>query len=109
MFKTAFKTVILFVFLTALFAVLRLVFIGVYADTIGLQGVADVLAVMRHGIAMDFSIAGYLCVIPSLLFVAQLWCKSKALRTALSVYCAITGFIISVIYIVDLVYKFGCK
>lgn len=103
MFKTAFKTVILFVFLTALFAVLRLVFIGVYADTIGLQGVADVLAVMRHGIAMDFSIAGYLCVIPSLLFVAQLWCKSKALRTALSVYCAITGFIISVIYIVDLV------
>ncbi len=103
MFKITLKTAIIFAFLTVIFVVLRLLFVGVYADTIGLQGIGEILAVEWHGLAMDFSIAGYLCVIPTLLFVAQEWTSSKAIDTALGIYSFIVALIVSVIYIVDLV------
>jgi len=64
---------------------------------------ADLLAVVWHGIPLDLSTAGYLVLVPLLLTIALTWAPqaAKGLRIALQVYFAISALIIATAICVD--------
>lgn len=60
------------------------------------------LNVILHGLRLDFSMAGYLTVIPVLMMLVSVWCDGEWLRKALRGYSVVMNLIISVIFVSDL-------
>ncbi len=61
----------------------------------------DMLSVMMHGLPLDFSIAAYLTIIPTLLLIASCWSSHWMLRRMAEVYFALVSFMLSVIFIAN--------
>ena len=64
-------------------------------------GWLDWLKVMWHGLALDFSLAGYLAVVPGLLFVASVWTLSRTLHRIWCTYFVLVSLLLSLIFVVD--------
>jgi phosphoglycerol transferase MdoB-like AlkP superfamily enzyme len=62
----------------------------------------DWLAVMWHGLPLDFSTAGYFSVLPGLLMVASCWVDKKIVVPILNVYAIIVLTIITLVFVVDI-------
>lgn len=60
------------------------------------------LGVMWHGLPLDLSLAGYLTVVPGLLFICSAWTVSNLLRRIWYGYFAFISVLLSVIFTVDL-------
>ena len=60
------------------------------------------LGVMWHGLPLDLSLAGYLTVVPGLLFICSAWTVSNLLRRIWYGYFAFVSVLLSVIFTVDL-------
>lgn len=88
---------------TLLFVLLVPVFM-LYNHTL-FQGVSfkDYFSVIFHGFLMNTTVAGYLSVVPSVIIVVSIWCKSRPIRIAQTVYYVIIALIIPLIYMVDMV------
>ena len=62
----------------------------------------DVLQVMRHGVGLDFSTAGYLMGLPLLLTIISVWTeKLRWWRPAILFYVGITALAVSIILVTD--------
>lgn len=62
----------------------------------------DWFSVVWHGLPLDLSLAGYLTVIPGILFIASAWTLSKSLHRIWCGYFLFISILLSVIFIVDL-------
>lgn len=98
------QTYLLFV---CLFVVQKPLFMGVYHAFYRDVPWTEWLAVMGHGLPLDFSLAGYLTAIPGLFYLLSAWTLSHVLRR---VWCGYFGFVsalMSVIAVTDVVlYKY---
>lgn len=71
----------------------------VYGDC----GFSDYLNVIGHGLPMDFSVAGYLTVIPGLIIVLSAWFKVSIIKMLQQTYFFIAALILAFIHLVDMV------
>lgn len=90
----------LFAVYTCIFVLVKPVFMLAYGSD---ASAADFFAVMWHGLAMDMSMAGYLCVLPALLLIAGIWLPRKGLAIVLKTYLAIIAALLAAIIVLDLV------
>lgn len=67
----------------------------------------DWTKVIYHGLSLDFTIAGYLMIIPALLLVVSIWSDSKYLKKAFTIYNGITASLLITIFCLNIIlYKF---
>lgn len=59
-------------------------------------------AVIWHGLVLDFSMAGYLMVIPALLLIAAVWIRKEIIRPVFNGYCWIAAFIMSLCFVLNI-------
>lgn len=64
--------------------------------------ISEWLKVIFNGLPLDFSMAGYLTVIPVLMTLISIWYEGKWLRKALHGYFTVINLFIAVIFISDL-------
>lgn len=99
--KALLKFLSIYILFLAVFIFMKPIFLMLYASIIEASP-ADWFAVIRHGFAMDLSVAGYLTVIPGLLLVAQLISKAKWIRQAMDIYIGFASLLIGLLYCLDL-------
>lgn len=95
------KLLTIFVLYTLLSVVQRVVFVAVYGTPEAGPGLW--FSAFVHGLSLDFSIAGYLSVIPSLLILASLAGCGKWVRIVEKIYFGITSTALGAIYVLDIV------
>lgn len=95
------KFLFIYLLFTVVFIFMKPVFMLVYSSVID-ASTGDWLAVIRHGLAMDLSVAGYLTVIPGLLITGQLISGAKALQRALDIYITVMAIVVALIYCLDM-------
>lgn len=93
------ETYILFVLI---FVLQKPVFMNFYNRLFAGTPLSEYFNVMWHGLPLDFSIAGYLTVIPGLLLLASCWSTGKWLRTIFNIYFIVIAILLSVIAVIDL-------
>lgn len=96
LFGVYFVTVIIFI-------LQRPVFILWNHNLFSNTGLVDMFSVIWHGLPLDFSLAGYICVIPSLIILLSVWFSGKWMSMILHIYFAVISGIIAVISVVDLI------
>lgn len=64
---------------------------------------AEWFKVMWHGLPLDFTVAGYLTVVPGLLYIASAWTVSPVLRKVWCGYFMLVSVLMSVIAVTDVV------
>lgn len=60
------------------------------------------LAVIWHGLTLDFSMAGYLTAIPAILLIASVWLRKEIIRPILNGYFAIAALFISFCFVLNI-------
>ena len=80
----------------------KLVFLAVYASIIEGISASDWWDVIWHGLVLDVAVAGYLTIIPALIFVASLWIESKTIGWIWKGYVGIVAFISSLAYVANI-------
>lgn len=89
-------------FFVAFFVLQKVVFMLYYNSLMHDATLADHFSVIWHGLPMDFSVAGYLTVIPALMILAGIWVRHRWLDTALKAYFAVTAILLASIALLDL-------
>lgn len=80
----------------------KLVFLAVYASIIEGISASDWWDVIWHGLVLDVAVAGYLTIIPALIFIASLWTESKVTEWIWKGYVGIVAFISSLAYVANI-------
>lgn len=93
------KTYCLFI---CIFVIQKPLFMWFYRSIYAEASWTDWLNVIVHGLPLDFSLAGYLTVIPALLLIASVWSFSKALHRLACGYYLFVSVLLSLIFTVDL-------
>lgn len=93
----------LFLLWTFIGVLSKLVFLAVYASIIDGISASDWWDVIWHGLVLDVAIAGYLTIIPALIFIASLWTESKVTEWIWKGYVGIVAFISSLAYVANIV------
>ena len=65
-------------------------------------GFVDMFQVMRHGMSLDATTAGYLTAFPFLLVFISIWLKKFPLRKLLLPYYIIASLLVAVVFVVDM-------
>ncbi len=65
-------------------------------------GFVDMFQVMRHGMSLDATTAGYLTAFPFLLMLISIWLKKFPLRKLLLPYYIIASLLVAVVFVVDM-------
>jgi phosphoglycerol transferase MdoB-like AlkP superfamily enzyme len=92
----------LFLLWTLIGALSKLAFLAVYASIIDGICASDWWDVIWHGLVLDVAIAGYLTIIPALIFIASLWIESKTIGCIWNGYVGIVAFISSLAYVANI-------
>lgn len=92
----------LFLLWTLIGVLSKFVFLAVYASIIEGISASDWWDVIWHGLVLDVAIAGYLTIIPALIFIASLWIESKAIGWIWKGYVGIVAFISSLAYVANI-------
>lgn len=101
--KTIFRIPAFWIIYTAIFVIMKPLFMAVYSSVIGDTSISAILNVIYHGLPMDCSMAAYLTIIPAILTIIELWHQSRFLSIANKVYIGFTSLLISFVTIIDLV------
>jgi len=91
----------LFLLWTLIGVLSKFVFLAVYASIIEGISASDWWDVIWHGLVLDVAIAGYLTIIPALIFIASLWIESKTIGWIWKGYVGIVAFISSLAYVAN--------
>lgn len=91
-----------FIYWVILFAIMKPFFMLYHWNISGDFEPIQWLKVIYYGKVLDFSMAGYISVIPGLLLILSCWIKPTWIKRVFVGYHAITLFIAMVIYTVDL-------
>ena len=62
----------------------------------------DWFAVMQHGLPLDFSMSGYICILPFLAVVASVWLKPQLTKKIIDIYTGVIVLVATIIFSVDL-------
>lgn len=92
----------LFLLWTFIGVLSKFVFLAVYASIIEGISASDWWDVIWHGLVLDVAIAGYLTIIPALIFIASLWIESKMIGWIWKGYVGIVAFISSLAYVANI-------
>ena len=92
----------LFLLWTFIGVLAKLVFLAVYASIIDGISASDWWDVIWHGLVLDVAIAGYLTIIPALIFIASLWTEPKVIGWIWKGYVGIVAFISSLAYVANI-------
>jgi phosphoglycerol transferase MdoB-like AlkP superfamily enzyme len=89
--------------LVLMFLITKPIFMLVYHRLFVSSGISDYLAVIRHGMPLDLSVAGYLTVIPTLVILSSVWVQENLARNILRWYLNIMSVVLGLIFTSDLV------
>ena len=94
----------LFIATVLLMALQKPLFLLWYAPLAADATAAELLAVSWHGLLLDSTTAGYLCVVPLLVMIATVWAPipERTVRRILNAYFALMSAAVAVIVAVDL-------
>ena len=93
--------VIVFLALIPVFAIQKPLFMLYNAPVDSGYSLMDYLQVMAHGMKLDFTVAGYLTVIPLLCALISIVFPGKYLKKVLAGYFAFIAILIAAIFVVD--------
>lgn len=91
-----------YLLLVGVFAIQKPLFMAYYHELYADVSWTEWFKVIWHGLPLDFSLAGYLTVIPGLLLIASAWTLSDVLKRIWTGYFAFVSVLLSLIFIVDL-------
>lgn len=94
--------IVTYSFYVLFFVVQKPVFMACYPDWYGIYPPAEWIRVIGHGLPLDFSLAGYLTLIPGLLLTISAWTAGKWLDRIRQVYFGVTGILLALIFVCDL-------
>ena len=90
-------------FFVVIFVVQKPLFMWFHSDKFGTGLTAgDWFSVMKHGLPLDFSMSGYICIVPFLLVVASVWLKPQLIKKITDIYTCIIVVVVTIIFSVDL-------
>ncbi len=102
--KTFIKYIATFLAATLAFILGKIIFLAGNFSLFEEIGIKDFLAIIGHGLSMDFSMAGYLTVIPSILLIAAICVGLKGTVTRIfKIYFAFASLLVSLIIVLDTV------
>lgn len=96
------RLVACFVAATMIMTLQKVVFMLVYSDLYAGAGFGTILRVLRAGIGMDMSMAGYLTVIPGLLLAASVLIPARMADLMMKYWYGMAALFISVTFCLDL-------
>ncbi len=94
------KTYLLFILI---FLVQKILFMIWYRDIYTDSTFTDYLLVLWNGLKLDASVAGYFTIIPGILLIISLWIRKEIIQFLQKIYFGIFSFLLSVVFVVDLV------
>ena len=92
-----------YVIIVCLFVMQKPLFMCIYHTLFSDVALAGWFEVMWHGLALDFSLAGYLTAIPALLLIVSVWTVSPVLRNILRGYFVFVSALMSIVAVTDAV------
>lgn len=95
------KLVVTFLLFVALFMLQRAIFIISYHSLAPEEGFWQWMLAMVHGLPLDFSISGYLCIVPALLIMAALAGGGRSVVWMERIYYGIVALLLSSIFCLD--------
>lgn len=95
------KFFLCYVVTVAIFVIEKVLFMLAYPDIYAGVGFSDRLSVITHGLPMDFSVAGYLTVVPALLVIARVWNSGRVLKYVETGYYVLISLLLSAIFVLD--------
>ena len=92
----------LYVYWLVVFVLQKPLFMAWYAGMYRERGLLDWLSVAWHGLPLDFSLAGYLTIVPALLMVISVWTRHRILDTLMRVWLALGALLVVMAFLVNL-------
>ncbi|MBQ7822578.1 MAG: LTA synthase family protein, partial [Bacteroidaceae bacterium] len=93
----------IYLLLVLLFMLLKAVFMLCYHSIYAAVPFSDWMRVVKHGLPLDLSIAGYLTALPGLLLLASIWLGARITRKTATVYFSLVSIVLSLIWVSDIV------
>lgn len=85
----------------------RTLFYFVHYALIASGGEASFIPMLMHGLRLDAAISGYLCIIPFLLLIGNVWTKSKAISWIWNIYFTLISFALALAFLTNIaLYKY---
>lgn len=101
--KTRFKYFFLtYVFFVLIFIIQKPLFMLYHLPLFKEATWKDWFLVPYHGLPLDFSLAGYLTLIPGLLLICTIWSRKRLWRRLAKAYFAVIAIVLSAVFIIDL-------
>lgn len=101
--KTRFKYFFLtYVFFVLIFIIQKPLFMLYHLPLFKEATWKDWFLVPYHGLPLDFSLAGYLTIIPGLLLICTIWSRKRLWRRLAKAYFAVIAIILSAVFVIDL-------
>lgn len=99
------KFIITYLTFVTLYVIQKPFFMAIYCHNIASK--LDWLRVPYHGLSMDFTMAGYLMIIPALLLIAEVWKEGNTTHHIRRIYNILASTIIIVTFFLNIIlYKF---
>lgn len=93
----------IYLLLVLLFMLLKAAFMLCYHSIYAAVPFSDWIRVVKHGLPLDLSIAGYLTALPGLLLLASVWLGARITRKTATVYFSLVSIVLSLIWVSDIV------
>ncbi len=90
-------------FFIGIFILEKIIFMLYHHSLYKSYGLGTYWDVIRHGMVLDASIAGYLTIIPGLILILSIWMPLKTIQRIQKVYFGIISLVLSFIFVLDLV------
>ncbi len=92
----------IYVIFVCIFILQKPLFILYYSALYPNMSWTDPFLIIWHGLPLDFSLAGYLTIIPGLFFILSAWTLSKSLLRIWNGYFLLISVLLSIIFVVDI-------
>lgn len=93
----------IFIYIVFVFLIGKTAFTLIHASMGGWVSATDLFQVLWNGLPLDFSMSGYLTVLPAIALIMFIWMRSDIISRIFNVYFAIILTIISIVTVVDIV------
>lgn len=97
----------LFLLIVLMCAFGRILFYFVHHALIASGGEASFIPMLMHGLRLDAAVSGYLCIIPFLLLIGNVWTKSKVISWIWNIYFTLISFALALAFLTNIaLYKY---
>ncbi len=91
-----------YLYFILLFIIEKSAFYALLLPAANQYNLQDYLSVLYHGLRLDFSMSGYLTIIPALLIVSTIWINSTIISKLFNIYYVIIISLIVIIVVTDI-------